>query len=79
MDDLLDAFLSGDSIPRRTVVGGSTNGRIRTEYEEPNYIEDKVPDKTTEYAKPFVEQLKDEVWKVSSKRYKFYVYWVENG
>lgn len=65
MDDLLEAFLAGKSVPRRTVSGGTTNGRLVTEYERPNYIEDKVPEQTKEYAKPFVEQLKQEVWDVS--------------
>lgn len=63
--DLLEAFLNGESIKRSTISGGSTNGRLRMEYERPNYIEDKVPEQTKKYAKPFVDQLKNEVWKVS--------------
>lgn len=65
-DDFLDRFLNGDSVPRKVLRGGSTNGRIRTEYEETNYKEEKVPEQTTKYAKPFVEKLRDEIWKVSS-------------
>lgn len=74
MDDLLDAFLSGKSIPRGTVSGGTTNGRMRTEYEEPEYTEDIVPEPTKIYARPFVEQLKQEVWKVSKS---LYIHWFE--
>lgn len=66
MDDLLEAFLSGENVRRQTISGGTTNGRLRMEYEQPNYIDDKVPEQTKKYAKPFVEQLKHEVWKVKS-------------
>lgn len=65
-DDDLYRFLNGESVARKPVSGGSTNGRIRSEYEETFYTEEKVPEPTTKYAKPFVEKLKDEVWKVSS-------------
>lgn len=62
--DQLEAFLSGQPIVRKVISGGSTNGRIRTEYEEPNYGEDVVPERTTKYAKKFVDKVKQEVWKV---------------
>lgn len=65
-DDTLYRFLNGESVERTRVAGGTTNGRTRTEYEETFYTEEKVPEQTTKYAKPFVEQLRDEVWKVSS-------------
>lgn len=64
--DLFDAFLMGKVIDRKTISGGSTNGRVVTEYETPNYIPDKVPEKTIEYAGSFVEKLRQEVWKVSN-------------
>lgn len=58
------AFLSGRPVERKTIAGGATNGRIRTDYETPNYEEDVVPAKTLKYAKPFVAQIREEVWKV---------------
>lgn len=61
----IEAFLSGRPVQRRTIAGGSTNGRVRTEYETPNYQDDVVPEKTMRYAKPFVTKLREEVWKVS--------------
>lgn len=64
MDDFLDRFLSGESVPRQTISGGTTNGRIRTEYEETTYFEDTVPEQTKKYAKPFIDKLEQEVWKV---------------
>lgn len=57
--------MSGKSVQRKVVSGGSTSGRIATEYETPKYKKDVVPERTVSYAKPFVEKLKDEVWKVS--------------
>lgn len=63
--DALNALLSGRRVERKTVAGGSTNGRIQTEYEEPKYVQEKVPEKTRQYAQPFVEKLKNEVWDVS--------------
>lgn len=63
--DVLEAFMSGKSIQRKVISGGTTNGRVATEYEIPKYKEDKVPARTVRYAEPFVEKLKDEVWKVS--------------
>lgn len=65
MDDALERFFNEGVIERNTVGGGTTNGRTRSEYEETTYTEEKVPEQTTKYAKPFVEQLRDEVWKVS--------------
>lgn len=65
MDDLLDRFARGESIQRRVISGGSTNGRILTEYETPNYKEDKVPERTIKYAKPFTDRIREEVWRVS--------------
>lgn len=64
MDDF-NAFLMGKLINRKTVSGGSTNGRVMTEHETTNYTVDKVPEKTIKYAEPFVEKLRDEVWSVS--------------
>lgn len=61
----IDAFMKGESIERKILSGGTTNGRIATEYERPNYKEDKVVQRTLDYAKPFVDKIKDEVWKVS--------------
>lgn len=66
MDDLLKAFTMGAPIQRKVISGGSTNGRIATEYETPNYKEDKVPERTIKYAKPFVNKIRDEVWGVST-------------
>lgn len=66
MDDLLEQFMSGKSVQRQSISGGTTNGRVKTEYEETSYFEEKEPEQTTEYAKPFVEQLRQEVWDVSS-------------
>lgn len=59
-----EAFMSGKPPQRKVISGGSTSGRVATEYETPQYKEDVVPERTTVYAKPFVAKLKDEVWKV---------------
>lgn len=61
----LDAFFKGIPIQRKTFSSGSTEGRLATEYETPSYKEDKVPEKTTKYAKPFVESIRREVRRVS--------------
>lgn len=63
--DLFNAFAMGIPIERKTISGGSTNGRIVTEYENPNYTEDVVPEKTTEYARKHVERIREEVARVS--------------
>lgn len=63
--DLMNAFLAGKPVQRKTISGGTTAGRVRTEYETPDYVEDKVPEKTTKYAKPFVDDIRDEIWKVN--------------
>lgn len=68
MDDLFEKWERGESITRKIVSGGSTNGRIRTEYEEIKYTEVKVPEQTTKYAKQFVDRLRDKIWEVSSSR-----------
>lgn len=62
----LDAFLKGIPVQRKTISGGTTGGRVRTEYETPDYIEDKVPEKTKNYAKPFVDAIYNEVWEVNA-------------
>lgn len=64
--DPLQAFLSGKSVQRRIISGGSTGGRVRTEYETPDYTEEKVPEKTTRYAEPYVRVIRDTVWKVNA-------------
>lgn len=65
MDETLQAFLQGKSIQRKTISGGTTNGRIETEYETVSYKEDVVPEKTMKYARPFVKSIREEVKKVS--------------
>lgn len=70
MDDLLQRFLSGQSVTRKVIAGGTTDGRIATEYERPNYTEDEVPDATTRYARQFTNKIRDEVWQVSEKQTK---------
>lgn len=63
---MLQAFLQGRSIQRKTISGGTTNGRIETEYETVSYKEDVVPEKTMKYARPFVRSIREEVKKVSN-------------
>lgn len=63
--DPLDAFFKGIPIQRKTFSSGSTEGRLATEYETPSYKEDKVPEKTTKYAQPFVKSIRREVGQVS--------------
>lgn len=70
MDETLQAFLQGKSIQRKTISGGTTNGRIETEYETVSYKEDVVPEKTMKYARPFVRSIREEVRKVSNFKTK---------
>lgn len=65
MGDLFEDFMMGKAIQRRVISGGSTNGRIATEYERPNYKEDIVPERTNKYAERFTRKIRDEIWKVS--------------
>ncbi|XP_031628409.1 probable ATP-dependent RNA helicase spindle-E [Contarinia nasturtii] len=58
----LDAFMMGKPVQRKMLSGGSTNGRIVTEYETAKYEEDEVVKRTMDYAKPFVKKIRDEVW-----------------
>lgn len=65
MEEALEAFLSGKNVERKTISGGTTNGRTRMLDERPNYVEDEVPEKTRKYAERFMEALRQGVWSVS--------------
>ena len=65
MDDLLQRFLAGQTIKREVIAGGTTDGRIVTEYERPNYRDDEVPEATTRYARNYTDKIREEVWQVS--------------
>lgn len=68
MDDLLERFLAGQTIKREVIAGGTTDGRIVTEYERPNYQDDEVPEATTRYARNFTNKIREEVWRVSEMK-----------
>lgn len=63
--DPFEAFFSGN-FQRKTILGGSTQGRVATEYETTSYKADKVPERTLMYAQPFIEAMREHVRKVSN-------------